>query len=541
MRPRQAVQGVAGAAALIAVLTVLARLAGFGRTLVFTNTVGAGSTGDTYLAANNVPNIVFEVVAGGALASLVVPMLAGGIATGDREQVRRTASALLGWSLLVLTPLAVLLAVCAEPVARLLLGSQDPVQVDLAARFLLVFAPQVVLYGIGIVLTGVLQAHRRFAAPALAPLLSSVVVAGAYLAFAAIGGSRTAEGLSTPAELVLSVGTTLGVAALSLSLLLPVRRLHLRLRPALRFPVGAAPRVRRLAVAGVLTLAGQQLLAAVAIRLANAGAPDGTQVVYAAGLTVFLVPWAALAVPLATSAYPGLAERAETGDEAGFRRALAPVTALVVVASTVAAALLVAVAGPMAGVFLAGEPAGVVGALRDTIVAFAPGLPGYGLVAVLSRALYARGLWRAPTACVLGGWLLAVAADVVLAAVLPAADRGVALAAGHSAGVTVGGLALLAVVARIAGPAGLAGVVRTGLPALLAAALAAAAGLAVAGALGADPVPQGRLVATVGAGVLAAAAALVVAAAVMMGTARRPLLAAVRGLRRSDPQEVHGG
>jgi putative peptidoglycan lipid II flippase len=538
---RQVVRGVAGAAALIAVLTVLARLAGFGRTLVFTNAVGAGSTGDTYLAANNVPNIVFEVVAGGALASLVVPMLAGGIATGDREQVRRTASALLGWSLLVLTPLAVLLAVGAEPVARLLLGSADPVQVDLAARFLVVFAPQVVLYGIGIVLTGVLQAHRRFAAPALAPLLSSVVVAGAYLTFAAIGGNRTAEGLSTPAELVLSVGTTLGVAALSLSLLLPMRRLRLGLRPALRFPVGAAPRVRRLAVAGVLTLAGQQLLAVVAIRLANAGAPDGTQVVYIAGLTVFLVPWAALAVPLATSAYPGLAERAGTGDEAGFRRALAPVTALVVVASTVAAAVLVAIAGPMAGVFLAGEQADVVGALRDTIVAFAPGLLGYGLVAVLSRALYARGLWRAPTACVLGGWLLAVAADVVLAAVLPAADRGVALAAGHSAGVTVAGLALLAVVARVVGPAGLAGVVRTGLPALLAAALAAAAGLAVAGALGADPVPQGRLVATVGAGVLAAAAALVVAAAVMMGTARRPLLAAVRGLERGDHQEVHGG
>jgi putative peptidoglycan lipid II flippase len=538
---RQVVRGVAGAAALIAVLTVLARLAGFGRTLVFTNAVGADSTGDTYLAANNVPNIVFEVVAGGALASLVVPMLAGGIATGDREQVRRTASALLGWSLLVLTPLAVLLAVGAEPVARLLLGSADPVQVDLAARFLVVFAPQVVLYGIGIVLTGVLQAHRRFAAPALAPLLSSVVVAGAYLTFAAIGGNRTAEGLSTPAELVLSVGTTLGVAALSLSLLLPMRRLRLGLRPALRFPVGAAPRVRRLAVAGVLTLAGQQLLAVVAIRLANAGAPDGTQVVYIAGLTVFLVPWAALAVPLATSAYPGLAERAGTGDEAGFRRALAPVTALVVVASTVAAAVLVAIAGPMAGVFLAGEQADVVGALRDTIVAFAPGLLGYGLVAVLSRALYARGLWRAPTACVLGGWLLAVAADVVLAAVLPAADRGVALAAGHSAGVTVAGLALLAVVARVVGPAGLAGVVRTGLPALLAAALAAAAGLAVAGALGADPVPQGRLVATVGAGVLAAAAALVVAAAVMMGTARRPLLAAVRGLERGDHQEVHGG
>ena len=87
MSTRQVVRGVAGAAALIAVLTLLARLAGFGRTLVFTNTVGADSTGDTYQAANTVPNIVFEVVAGGALAGLVVPMLAGGIAAGDREQV----------------------------------------------------------------------------------------------------------------------------------------------------------------------------------------------------------------------------------------------------------------------------------------------------------------------------------------------------------------------------------------------------------------------------------------------------------------------
>ncbi len=541
MNRRTVTQGVAGAAALIAVLTLLARVAGFGRTLVFTNTVGAGSTGDTYQAANTVPNIVFEVVAGGALASLVVPMLAGGIAAGDREQVRRTASALLGWTLLVLTPLAVAVAVFAEPIARLLLGSGDEAEVALGARFLLVFAPQVVLYGIGIVLTGVLQAHRRFAGPAIAPLLSSVVVAAAYALFALMGGARDAADLSTPAELVLGVGTTLGVAALALSLLLPLRRLRLGLRPSLRFPVGAAPRVRRLAVAGVLTLAGQQLVAAVAIRLANDGAPDGTQVAYTAGLTLFLVPWAAVAVPLATSAYPLLAERADSGDEAGFRRALAPVTVLVVVATLGASAVLAAVAGPMARVFLLGGSADDVAALRDTILAFAPGLAGYGLVAVLTRALYARGLWKAPTGCVLGGWLLAVAADVVLAAALPPADRAPALAAGHTLGVTVAGLALLAVTARVAGSAGVAGLARCGLPALLAALLGAAAGLLVARALGADPVPTGSLPATVGSGLLAAAAVTVVAAAVMMGTARRPLAAAVRALRTPGRTEVDGG
>jgi putative peptidoglycan lipid II flippase len=533
---RQAARGVAGAAAMIAALTVLARLAGFGRTLAFTNTVGADSTGDTYVAANTVPNIVFEVVAGGALASLVVPMLAAGIASGNREHVRGTASALLGWTLVVLTPLAVLLALLSRPIAELLLGGRGPDEVALATRFLLVFSPQVVLYGIGIVLTGILQAHRRFAGPAIAPLLSSLVVASAYLLFAGIGGAHEVADLSRPAELVLGVGTTLGVVALSLSLLVPLRRLRIGLRPALRFPVGAGPRVRRLALAGVLTLAGQQLVAAVAIRLANTDAPPGTQVAYFAGMTLFLVPWAALAVPLATSAYPGLAERAELGDEPGYRRTLAPAAVLVVAAAAVAAAVLVAVAGPMARVFLGGGSDASVAALRDTIIAFAPGLVGYALVALLTRAMYARGSWQAPTVCVVGGWVLAVLADLVLAALLPPADRALALGAGHSIGVTVAGIGLLVVVARAAGPHSLAGVVRVGVPALLAAALAAVAGVATGRALGADPVPPHGALAALGSGVLTGATALVVAAAVMMGTARGPLAAALRGLRAPDRQ-----
>jgi putative peptidoglycan lipid II flippase len=329
------------------------------------------------------------------------------------------------------------------------------------------------------------------------------------------------------------------VVVLSLSLLPPVHGLRLGIRPALRFPVGAAPRVRRLALAGVFTLAGQQLVAAVAIRLAADG-PDGTQVVYAAGLTLFLVPWAALAVPLATSAYPGLVERADAGDEQGYRRALAPVTVLVVAACAVAAGVLVAVAGPMARIFLAGAPDPVVAALRDTIIAFAPGLPGYALVAVLTRALYARGLWRSPTVCVVGGWLLAVAADLALARILPPEARGLALGAGHSLGVTLAGLSLLVVVARAVGPGGLSGVGRSGPVALAGSALGAAAGLLTARALGADPVPP-DLGTAVGAGLLTGAIVLVIALAVMMGTARRPLAEAWRTLRAPERQAPPDG
>ena len=163
------------------------------------------------------------------------------------------------------------------------------------------------------------------------------------------------------------------------------------------------------------------------------------------------------------------------------------------------------------------------------------------MVALLTRALYARGLWKSPTVCVVGGWLVAVVADIVLSASLPVEDRGLALGAGHTLGVTVAGIGLLVVVARVAGPAALAGLPRAGTAALLAAALGGAAGLTVSRLLGADPVPDGGVLAAVGAGLLAGGSVLVVAAAVMMGVARGPLTAAYRGLRTPDRSEVDGG
>ena len=93
---------------------------------------------------------------------------------------------------LVLTPLSLLGIVFRRQLAELLLGaSPSPAaQVEVGSRLLAVFAPQVVLYGIGIVCTGMLQANRRFFAAALAPLMSSVVVIGAYLTFAASSSGR---------------------------------------------------------------------------------------------------------------------------------------------------------------------------------------------------------------------------------------------------------------------------------------------------------------------------------------------------------------
>jgi putative peptidoglycan lipid II flippase len=470
---------VAGAATLIAALTVASRLVGFGRTAVLGWTVEDSRLGALYLAVNAVPNVVFEIVAGGALASLVVPLLAGPAERGDRRTVAAVTSALLTWTLTLLVPLAVLVAVFARP-AVAALARASGAELDAGALMLWVFAPQLPLYGVGIVLTGVLQAHRRFAWPVVAPLLSSVTVIASYVTFAVVAG-RGADlpGVSTPEVLVLAVGTTAGVAVLSLCLLIPLRSLRLPLRPGYRVPADTGRALRGLAVAGAVTVAAQQVALVVLIRLAFAGPDEATWLHVQFAQTVYLVPWAVLAVPLATAAYPTLAAAWADRDTGRYAATLAPAARGVLLLSCLGAAALVAVAGPAAEVLL--DPPGTA-PLAAAIAGFAPGLLGYALFALLTRALYARAGTAAAAAATVTGWGAAAAAAALLATLLPADDRALALAAGNSVGMLVLGVVLVAVVRRV-DRAALAGLGRVAAVGVAAGVVAALAGLAVSAAL----------------------------------------------------------
>lgn len=501
-----------GAAAGIAAVTVAARVVGFGRTVVLSHTVGLHCVGSTYLVANAAPNVVFDVVAGGALASLVVPVLAPAVAAGDRAGASRTVSALLTWTLLVLTPVALLGLPAAPRLVRALLGDSScgAAAQTVGTAMLRVFTPQVVLYGVAVVLAGVLQAHRRFLGPALAPLLSSVVVAGAYLLYAGRGRESLAA-LSRSQELVLSVGTTVGVAVLALTLVVPLRGTGLRVRPTLRFPPGVAARVRRLAAAGVAGLAAQQVALVVALRLAAGGAAGGPGV-FNVATALFLLPWAVLAVPVATSAFPRMAAAtgaATTGDVAtgdavvGERYDDVAGQALraVLVLSLAGAALLWAVAVPVARLLDSTQVAAISGAVRG----FAPGLLGYGLLALLTRALYARGRGRAAGTATVVGWLAVAGVDVVLVTGTSLAPV-TALGLGNTVGMTLAAVLLARAVGR-SSPGALLGARRT----LLA---AGCAGVVAALAVGALPLPGDTAVLTnllLGAG-LAVVAGLLYAA-----------------------------
>jgi putative peptidoglycan lipid II flippase len=484
--------GIAGAAALIAVLTVVSRIAGVARTVVFTRATGVTHLASVYLAANTVPNIIFEIVAGGALAALVVPLLAGHIARGDRAATGRTAAALLCWVLVILVPLAVVLALAAHPVMWALSHNSSADELAVGTRMLRIFAPQLPLYGVGIVLTGVLQAHHRFAWPVLAPLLSSVTVIGAYTVFAVVEPAGVdIPGVSLSGQLILSVGTTLAVAVLTLCLVIPVRRLGLTWRPGLRFEPGAARRVRGLAGVGVLTVAAQQISVLAALVVVQWGTVKESLVLFNQAQTVYLLPWAVLAVPLATSSYPVLARAHAQRDEPLFGTTLARTGRSLLALCGLGAGALVAVAAPTAHLLAAiarGQvPANLVDTLTATIIAFAPGLFGYGLFALYSRALYARGENRMAARATLIGWGAVTVLSVLLALALPAKDRVPAVAAANSAGMVLLGAVLIVQVRARAGAAAVAGLGRMLLVSVFAGTVAAVAGLAARWPLSATP------------------------------------------------------
>ncbi|MFI6818164.1 murein biosynthesis integral membrane protein MurJ [Nonomuraea sp. NPDC050328] len=461
----RALRGVAGAAVLIALITMVARVVGFGRYLVQSVTLENGCLNTAYSTANYVPNIVFELVAGGALAGMVVPVLSAAAADpARRTEAGRTASALLTWVTVVLLPLTVLIAVFAEPIVRLLTGPSVPkcetdVVVAVGVEMLRVFAPRMLFFGLAVVLYGVLQAHRRFLGPALAPLVSSLLIIGSYLAFlpVASGAQTDLRALTKAGELTLSLGATIAAAAMVVTVLGPVRRLGLRWRPTFRFPPGVAVEARRLGVAGLAVLIAQQVALIVAIRLANEQAGEGAVPVYNYAWALFQLPYAVLAVPIGTSAFPALSTKAALGDKPGFSLLAATTTRAVLLLSGLAAGVMAAVAIPVSRVFMSDDGGATPEMMAWAVALFAPGLVGYGLLYHLGRVLYSSGHGRAAATATVTGWVVTVVAQPLLA--LGASREYVvgALGLGSSLGMTVGGVLICLAVRSAHGPAALGG------------------------------------------------------------------------------------
>lgn len=445
------------ASAQISLVTAAARAAGFARWIVLGLTVGATYLGNTYQTANWVPNVVFELVAGGVLSAVFVPTFVAELDRG-RDRGLEVASSLTNAFLLLSVPVVVAGVVLAEPIMRLLtVGVADPAvrarEVELGAWFLRVFVPQVPLYVLAMVFTGVLHAHRRFLVPALAPLFSSLVVIGSYLAFASLGAGADLDTVTDLQRWVLAGGTTAGVVVLAFSQLPGVLRTGVRWRPVLRLRDPAVRQALRAGVWGIGYFAATQAGLLVTLLLANR--VEGGVVAWQVAYAFFELPNALVGLPVAVALFPTLAQRFVRRDEAGFARLLSTGFRTTVFVAAPAAAGLFVLAPALSEALLSragptGAGAELVGA---TLRGLALGIPAWVLVATLARAFYARQNTRPPVALTGAGVALYAALAIPLTVALaPGGDRalrllGLAFSAGQWAAVVVG-TAVLAVRVR---------------------------------------------------------------------------------------------
>lgn len=519
----KASRALVGAAGLVAVLTLVSRLMGLVRKIAQSWALSDGPVATAYDTANTVPNVLFEVAAGGALAGAIIPLLSRYLSQGKTREADQTASALLTWISAIGIPLAAMVAIAAGPIVSFLLPDSDPAIRAVASTLLRIFAIQVPLYGLSVVATGVLQSHGHFVLPALSPLLSSLAVSAAFLGYSTIADPfADPSTLSWSALALLGWGTTAGVVLFSLPQLLLAGR-YARLRPTMTFPPGAGRHTVRLGLAGLAALLAQQI-AIIAIMVTANGLGDvGTYAAFNYSYAIFMVPYAVLAVPIATVVFPQIS--AATGERLQILTAQS--TRLVFAMGMVSAALLFVLAEPAKIVLEMGRDiTGIDTALR----AMSLGLVGFSLLYHGARVLYAQ---NAPGRVIASNTLAwgGVVVGLIIAYTAGVEGRTQTLNAigfTMSGGLTIGAVAVLAMIRSVVGSHAIRGIGRLG--AILAPALAVA---------GAAALWLTNTILEAGSGtILSAILAAVVGALILLGTAALCIYVADRGalssLSKSD-------
>lgn len=457
--------------------TALSRITGVGR--FFAVYLLAGDLRDTYVLANNTPNIVYELILGGILTATLVPLFTEQLVDDDREGTDAVVS-VIGVSLLALTVITCGVA----PLLMWLYSSQSPEGVSqgdflfVGVQLSLLFAPQVLFYGLMAVGSALLNARRRFFAAAWAPVLNNLIVIGALALVPTVAGGK--PGVEQAAReldlrLLIGLGTTAGIAAMALSLLPALWRAGVRFRVRLDVRHPAVRKAARLSGWTLGYVLANQVAALTVNALNEPGSGDVTS--YAVAFMFFQLPHGLLAVSLMTTFQPDLARSYVARDWPGYHSKLLQGLRLLVVVIVPASigylclALLIGRLGPDASLFASGTAAEML-PVADALAGFAPGLIGFSVYLFVLRGFYAAQDTRRPFWINLVENGLNIAVGIAL--VIPFGLVG--LAAAYSVAYLIGAVIAVAVLLRTL-PAGFdtRGFVDTLLRCLAAAAAMAAA------------------------------------------------------------------
>lgn len=388
LQENRANRQIARAAGTLMITFVLAKLVGLAASQLLARAFGTEGVVDAYYAGNRFSETLFNLVAGGALASAFIPTFTGLLTRGDRAGAWRLASAVANLVLVVLVILGVLGWIFAPWVVQNLLARGfDPAQQALTVELLRIQLPSAVIFGISGLAMGVLNAHQSFLFPALAPALYPLgVIFGIEVLAPRLGIHGVAWGV---------------VIGSLLHLLVQAPRL-VRL-PAIRYTPSLG--LKNPAVREVLLLMGPRLVGVAVVQLnfwintqIASGQPEGSITAIALSFMLMMMPQAAIAQSIAIAALPTFSAQVASGHREEMRGSLAV---------SLRGVLLMAVPASI-GLILLREPLVALifqrGAFdqRSTemvswsLLWYAAGLVGHCVVEIVSRAFYALRDTRTP-------------------------------------------------------------------------------------------------------------------------------------------------
>ncbi len=423
MRPRS----LARAATIVMLLFVASRVLGLVRDIVISHQFGTSRALDAYFAAFNIPDFIFNVLAGGALGSAFIPTFAAALAQNDARRAWQLARAIITLALILLTALAALLALFApQIVAATVAHGFAPDDQALTASLMRWMLITPIVFGVSGIVMGILNAHQHFALPALAPTLyNAAIIAGAIFLAPTMGVYGLAAGVIAGAFLHLAIQLPWFVGRFQIS---DFRFQIFNLQSSIHnLQSNDVREVGRLMLPRTLGIAAVQINFLINTVLAS-GLSAGSIAALSYAWRVMLLPVGVIGQSLATVVFPTLSAQDARNEREGFAATF----------STAFRATLYLTIPASVGLFVLGQPfvvllfqRGEFDARSTAETAFALQFYAVALFAhsgleIVTRAFYAMHDTKTPVIVGVGAMGLNIALSLGLIA--PLAHGGLALA-----------------------------------------------------------------------------------------------------------------